>query len=149
MKGRRRRALIAAHDGSPRGLEVIARGREIADAADARLVIVHVIDKQMPYTSRDPDHQHIMREELAHVFEPARAVAGPDAETRAIGARSVIDGLLGAIDDEHAGVIVVGSSHHGRLTHAFYGDVARELAKRSNCYVDVVPVGGREVAKAA
>jgi nucleotide-binding universal stress UspA family protein len=149
MTGKRRRALIAAHDGSPRGVEVVARGREVADAADARLVIVHVIDRQMPYTSRDPEHQHIMREELAHVFEPARAVGGSEAETRAVGARSVVEGLLGAIDDEQAGVIVVGSSHHGPLGHALYGDVARQLAKKSNCYVDVVAVGKHEPAKAA
>ena len=149
MTARKRRALIAAHDGTPRGLEVVARARRIADSADARLVIVHVIDKQMPYTSRDPNHQHILREELAHVFEPARAVGGPEAETRAVGARSVIDGLLGAIDDESAGVIVVGSSHRGPLGHALYGDVAHQLQKRCDCYVDVVPVGAQAMQHAA
>ena len=149
MSAQRRRALIAAHDGTARGLEVVARARKIADRANARLVIVHVLDRQMPYSSRDPDRQHILREELAHVFEPARAIAGPDAETRAISARSVIEGLLGAIDDEKAGVIVVGTTHHGPLGHMLFGDVAAQLAKRSDCYVDVVHIGEHAIEQAA
>lgn len=149
MSVRRRRALIAAHDGTTRGLEVVARAHTIAEKADARLVIVHVLDRQMPYASRDPDQQHILREELAHVFDPARAVAGHEAETRAVSARSVIDGLLGAIEDEEAGVIVVGTTHHGRLGHMLYGDVAGQLAKRCNCYVDVVQIGAHPLEQAA
>ena len=149
MSAQRRRALIAAHDGTARGLEIVARAREIAEKANARLVIVHVLDRQMPYSSRDSDRQHMLREELAHVFDPAREIAGPEAETRAVSARSVIEGLLGAIEDEQAGVIVVGSTHHGPLGHMLFGDVAAQLAKRSDCYVDVVHIGEHPIEHAA
>jgi len=149
MTSRPKRTLIAAHDGTPRGVDVVASARRIAHRADARLVIVHVIERQTPYWSRDPDHQHLLRHRLAQVFGSTRAVAGPDAETRAVGARSVGEGLLAAIEDEHAGVVVVGSSHRGPLGHAFYGDVARQLSKQCDCHVHVVPAGAHEVVPAA
>jgi len=149
MTHRRNRTLVAAHDGTLRGLDVIARGRRIAESADARLLVVHVMEKQTPYWSKDPDHQHMLREQLAHVFDPARAVGGPNAETRAIGARSVVDGLLAVLEDEHANVVVVGSSHRGPLGHVLYGDVAHQLEKRCDCYVDVAPIGSRGLATAA
>lgn len=146
---RKMRTLIAAHDGTSRGLDVVARGREIADAADARLLVVHVIEKQMPYWSRDPDHQHLLREDLAHIFDPVREIGGPGVETRAVGARSVIEGLVAAVEDEHAGVIVIGTSHHGPLGRMLYGDVAHQLMSRCNCHVDVTPVHARKLADAA
>ena len=149
MTERRDRTLIAAHDGSPRGLAVVARGRRIAEKADARLLIVHVIENQTPYWAGDPDHQHRLRTELEHIFEPARAVGGPRAETRAIGARSVVEGLLGVIEDEKAGVIVIGRSHHGPVGHMLYGDVAHQIERRCDCYVDVTPIEVEAEAAAA
>ena len=149
MTAHRRRTLIAAHDGSPRGLEVVARGREIAEAADARLLVVHVIDRQMPYWSRDPEHQHLLREELAHIFDPVREIGGPNVETRAVGARTVTEGLVAAVEDEGAGVIVIGTTHHGPVGRMLYGSIARQLMSRCDCHVDVTPVGAGDVAEAA
>lgn len=149
MATQRKRTLLAAHDGTERGLEVVARARRIADTADARLLVVHVVDRQTPYWSRAPEYQHLLRDELARVFGPIREIAGPGAETRAVGARSVVEGLLGAIEDEHAGVVVVGSTHRGVLGHALNGDIAQQLAKRCRCYVDLVPLSGRPMTHAA
>ena len=149
MTTRKDRTVIAAHDGTPRGLDVVARGRRVADAADARLLVVHVIEKQMPYWSRDPDHQHQLRDELAHIFGPAREIAGPDMETRAIGARSVVEGLLGAVEDENAGVIVIGTTHHGPVGRVVYGNIASQVTAQCSCHVDVTPVGPGRAPRAA
>ena len=149
MTTRKDRTVIAAHDGTPRGLDVVGRGRKVADAADARLLVVHVIEKQMPYWSRDPDHQHQLRDELAHIFGPAREIAGPDTETRAIGARSVVEGLLGAVEDENAGVIVIGTTHHGPVGRVVYGNIATQVAAQCSCHVDVTPVGPGRAPRAA
>jgi nucleotide-binding universal stress UspA family protein len=144
MNQQRTRTVIAAHDGTPRGLPVIERARRIAEDGDARLVIVHVIDKQTPYWSTDPEHQHRLRQELAHIFEPAREIAGPSSETRAIGARSVVDGLRGIVEDENAHVVVVGSSHYGPLGHVVHGDVARALDRHCDCHVDVAAIAAQD-----
>lgn len=149
MTTRKDRTVIAAHDGTPRGLDVVARGRRVADAADARLLVVHVIEKQMPYWSRDPDHQHQLRDELAHVFGPAREIAGTDMETRAIGARSVVEGLVGAVEDENAGVIVIGTTHHGPVGRVIYGNIASQVTAQCSCHVDVTPVGPGRAPRAA
>jgi nucleotide-binding universal stress UspA family protein len=141
MAHRRTRTVIAAHDGSSRDLDVIERAFRIAEGADARLLIVHVIDTQTPYWSQDPDHQHLLRAKLKRIFDPAREVAGPNAETRAIGARTVVEGLVGVANDEGANVVVIGSTHRNPLGHAVHGDVARQVAKRCECYVDVAPIG--------
>lgn len=137
----RRGTILAAHDGSPRDLDVIARARQIAERADARLMIVHVIDKQTPYWSQDPEHQHRLRAELRHVFDPAREVGGPNAETRAIGARTVVEGIVGVVEDEGATVVVIGSTHRSPLGHVIHGDVAHQVDKRCDCHVDVAPIG--------
>jgi len=135
------RTVIAAHDGREHGLDAVARAREIAEAADARLLVAHITEKQTPYWSVERDHQHILRDELARVFDPARAIGGPRLETRAIGASTVVSGLLSVIEEEGPGVVVVGASHRGPFGHVLYGDVARQLERHCDCHVEVAPVG--------
>jgi len=140
MNKRKTRTVVAAHDGTTRGLPVVERARRLAEQGDARLVIVHVLDRQTPYWSSDPDHQHRLRRELADIFEPAREIGGPAAETRAVDARSVVEGIHGVAEDEQANVVVVGSSHYGPLGHVVHGDVARALDHRCDCHVNVAPI---------
>ena len=143
------RTVIAAHDGREHGLDAVARAREIAEAADARLLVVHIMEKQTPYWSVEREHQHTLRDDLEHIFAPARALGGPKVETRAIGASSVAIGLLQVIEDEHPGVIVIGASHRGVFGHVLYGDIARQVERHCDCHVEVAPVGCASLAVAA
>jgi nucleotide-binding universal stress UspA family protein len=143
------RTVIAAHDGREHGLDAVARGREIAEAAGARLLVVHIMEKQTPYWSVEREHQHMLRDELEEIFAPARAIGGPLVETRAIGASTAVIGLLQVIEDEEPGVVVIGASHRGVFGHVLYGDIARQVERNCDCHVEVAPVGCASMAAAA
>lgn len=112
----------------------------------ARVVVVHVIESQMPFTSRDPAHQHHVRDRAAEVFEPVRGMFGSDVETRLVSAASTRVGLRDSAEDEDAIAVVVGPSHHGPIGHVLYGDVADRLSSRCECAVEVAPVGAHTAA---
>ena len=131
------KTVMAAVDGREHGLRAVARARDIAEAVDARLLVVHVAERQTPYWSTQREHQTRLRHDLADVFEDARRVGGPHTETRMIDSSSVIEALIDAAEEEQAGVVVVGSTHYGPLGHAVYGDVAKQLKRRCDCRVEV------------
>lgn len=131
------KTVMAAVDGREHGLDAVARAREIAEAVDARLLVVHVAEKQMPYWTTERNHQTLLRHRLARIFEDARQVGGPHTETRMIDSSSVIEALIAAADEEQAGVLVVGSTHYGPVGHAVYGDIAKQLERRCDCRVEV------------
>jgi nucleotide-binding universal stress UspA family protein len=135
--------VIAGHDGSTRGLDAVAHAQRIADEQNARLVVVHVIEHEMPYWSTDAGHQHRLRQHVHKVFDPVRRELGLDVETRLVSALSTRAGLREAAEDERAQMVVVGPSHHGPVGHVLYGDVAHWLTRHCDCPVDVAPVGAR------
>jgi nucleotide-binding universal stress UspA family protein len=133
--------VIAGHDGTPRGLDAVTYAERIAAAQGGRLVVVHVIEHEMPFTSKDPIHQHRQRDRVAAMFAPVRDRFGSKIETRLVSAESVRAGLRQSAEDEHAGTVVVGPSHHGPIGHVLYGDVAHWLTSHCDCTVEVAPVG--------
>ena len=133
--------VIAGHDGSAHGFDAIAHAQRIAAAQDAHVVVVHVIEHQMPFTSRDPIYQHQQRDRVAKVFAPIHEIFGSEIETRVVSAASAPAGLRRAAEDERALAVVVGPSHHGRVGEVLYGDVAHWLMRRCDCPVEVAPVG--------
>ena len=135
--------VIAGHDGTTRGLDAVAHARRIADAQNARLLVVHVIDHEMPYTSTDLAHQHRLRHHVHRVFDPIRDELGRDIETQLVSALSTRAGLREAAEDAHAQLVVVGGSHHGPVGHVLYGDMAHWLTRHCDCPVEVAPVGAR------
>ena len=141
---KRRSTVIAGHDGTTRGLDAVAHARRLADAQHARLLVVHVIDHEMPYTSTDLDHQHRLRGHVHRVFDPIHRELGRDIETQLVSALSTRAGLREAAEGAHAELVVVGASHHGPVGHVLYGDVAHWLTRHCDCPVEVAPLGARE-----
>jgi nucleotide-binding universal stress UspA family protein len=133
--------VIAGHDGTTRGLDAITHASRIAQERDARLVVVHVIAHQMPYSSTERDHQTDLRHHLEEVFGPVHAMLADTAETRMVDALSTPIGLRDAAEDEDAEMVVVGPSHHGAVGRVLYGDVANWLSRHCDCPVEVAPVG--------
>jgi nucleotide-binding universal stress UspA family protein len=136
--------VIAGHDGTTRGLDAVAHASRIADGQDARLLVVHVIDHEMPYWSIDHAHQYRLREHAHRVFDPIHGELGRDVETQLVSALSTRAGLREAAEDAHAQLVVVGGSHHGPVGHVVYGDMAHWLTRHCDCPVEVAPVGARE-----
>jgi nucleotide-binding universal stress UspA family protein len=133
--------VIAGHDGTHRGFDAIVHAQQVAAARDARVVVVHVIERQMPFTSRDPTYQHQQRDRVGAVFAPVREMFGQEIETRLVAAVSPAAGLRQSAEDERAVAVVVGPSHHGPVGHVLYGDVAHWLTRHCDCAVEVAPVG--------
>lgn len=138
--------VIAGHDGTSRGLDAIAHAQRIAADRDARVVAVHVIEPQMPFTGIDAHYQHQQRDRATNVLGPVREAYGSSVETRLVSATTAPAGLREAAEDEHAVVVVVGPSHHGPVGQVLYGDVARWLTTHCDCLVDVAPVGEHAAA---
>jgi nucleotide-binding universal stress UspA family protein len=137
---KRPRTVIAGHDGTTRGLDAVAHAGRLADAQNARLLVVHVIDHEMPYTSTDHAHQQRLRHHMHKIFDPIHGEGG-HVETQLVSALSKRAGLREAAEDVHAEAVVVGASHHGPVGHVIYGDVAHWLTRHCDCPVEVAPVG--------
>ena len=69
--------VIAGHDGTTRGLDAVVHAWRIANAQNARLLVIHVIDHEMPYLSTDVAHQHRLRDRVHTVFDPIHVRAWP------------------------------------------------------------------------
>ena|SRR5687768_7094085 len=136
--------VIAGHDGTTRGRDAVAHASRIANAQNARLLVVHVIDHEMPYTSVDLAYQHQLRQHVHRVFDPIHDELGRGVETQVVSALSTRTGLREAAENVHAQLVVVGPSHHGPVGHVLYGDVAHWLTRHCDCAVEVAPVGARE-----
>ena len=135
--------VIAGHDGTTHGLDAVAHASRIAEAQNARLLVVHVIDHEMPYISTDHAHQQRLRQHVHRVFDPIHSEFGRDVETQLVSALSTRAGLREAAEDAHARLVVVGGSHHGPVGHVLYGDMAHWLTSNCDCPVEVAPVGAR------
>lgn len=80
--------------------------------------------------------------EAAPLFEKARAaLAGIEVETHVVGTRSPGRMLAECAEREHAGTLVVGSPHRGRVGRALLGSVAEYVLHHSPCEVVVAPHG--------
>jgi nucleotide-binding universal stress UspA family protein len=80
--------------------------------------------------------------EVEPLFDQARAaLEDTEVETRVIGSRSPARMLVECAEREHAGTIVVGSPHLGRVGRALLGSVAQQVLHHAPCEVVVAPAG--------
>jgi nucleotide-binding universal stress UspA family protein len=80
-------------------------------------------------------------EESQRLLERERAKAEVEAQLMSVGASSIGRGLHQLAEDEHADLIVVGSSHRGFLGRVLIGDDTRASLNGAPCAIAVAPLG--------
>jgi nucleotide-binding universal stress UspA family protein len=82
-----------------------------------------------------------LSDEALATLERARDDMGVKAELLPVADRSPARALQHVAADRGAGLIVVGSAHHGRVGRLLAGDVARGVLQAAPCPVAVAPAG--------
>ena len=137
--------ILIGVDGSERSEDAVAFGRALALAAGAPVILAmaHRLDPLRPGA---PDHEIFLREDAQSTL--AR-LAGTLDDVHNIELRPLVTNTSAAhalqelAEQEDAGIIVVGSSHTGRLGWVLPGSTAERLLHGAPCPVAVVPLGYR------
>jgi nucleotide-binding universal stress UspA family protein len=130
--------IIAGCDGFDRGREAAAFAARIADAADARLLLVAAYSEP-PLPFPEPFREYASQVERA--IRGVRDELAPRAETATVEALSPAHALRHTAAREHADLIVVGSRHPGPLDGLARPDHALQVLHSAPESVAVVPEG--------
>ena len=135
--------ILIGVDGSERSEDAVAFGRALALAAEAPVTLA-VAHRSEPLRPGAEDHEAFLRDDAERTL--AR-LAGALADVRDLELRPLIvdtspaHALQATAEEERAGLIVVGSSHTGRLGRVLPGSTAERLLHGAPCPVAVVPLG--------
>lgn len=124
------RKIIVGIDGSDRGLDALALGRQLARAEHAGLILAAVHPRDLP-----PDDAN------RHLTEARDLLAGVDVvDSVAIGAVTAARGLRDLAETRGADLVVVGSTHRGPVGRVLPGSVGERLIRGAICAIAVAPV---------
>jgi nucleotide-binding universal stress UspA family protein len=118
--------IVVGWDGSTHAEDALELGRVLGRAIGSEVMPVEV----------SVAHRHALRRRA----EQPVAV-GATQDHRAVTSSSAADGLHELAEDAGAGLIVIGSTHHGALGRVFMGTVAADLLRGSPCPVVIAPRG--------
>jgi nucleotide-binding universal stress UspA family protein len=122
------RIVIVGYDGQPQAEDALALGALLARSSDGRLLIAHA---------------HNMGETTSFgraLYDASRQVPyGVRVETRAVAHDTPAAALAGLAYEEHADVVVVGSSHRGSVGRALLGSVGEQVLRQLPCALAVAP----------
>jgi nucleotide-binding universal stress UspA family protein len=138
--------IVVGVDDSPRSEDAIALARALADAAGADVLAVCAF----PYDDHPDAHFNLamrpLLQELAdNTLEKLCEPLTDDARVRrlAVADLSPARAIERVAREEHAALIVVGSSHAGRHTRLHPGSTAQRLFEGAPCPVALAPLGYR------
>ena len=143
--------ILIGVDGSERSEDAVAFGRALALASGAP-VILAMAHRAEPLRPGADAHEVVLREDAGRTL--AR-LAGALDDIHNIELRPLVKNTSAAhalqelAEQEDAGIIVVGSSHTGRLGRVLPGSTAERLLHGAPCPVAVVPLGYRTHATSA
>jgi nucleotide-binding universal stress UspA family protein len=134
--------IVVGHDGSDRGGDALALGAVLATELGGRLVIAGVYYKDYPQW---PGSEDLEAELRRLTLEPLEKIdlgsLGVPAEIKAIRARSEARGLHELAEEVGAELVVVGSTHRGKIGRVLPGSTGQRLLQESPCAVAVAPLG--------
>jgi nucleotide-binding universal stress UspA family protein len=119
------RTIVCGVDTSEGANAVAGTARRLADALDARLLLLHVSEEPQ---AEGEELLASIRTGLGLADEDVRLVEGSPA-----------DRLLEAVVQDGAELLVVGSRGRGSIRSALFGSVSRKLATDATCPVVIVP----------
>jgi nucleotide-binding universal stress UspA family protein len=137
---------VVGVDGRPGGLDALALADRIASLEGSPLVVV----AHFPYAPLSPRvlDGPIDAAAAARVLADARRVLGSrPAEYRSVPGSSPGRTLHEIAEERGAGLLIVGSSHHGPAGRLVLGTVTAETLRRAPCAVAVAPRGWADGAR--
>ncbi len=147
--------ILVPIDGSPPSEAGVALATALAKQYAGRLVFVNVVDVAALMTNADYaaiDTGAIV-DEVEHAGHDLADRAAAEAQTQGIDASGrvlegpVVDGLVDAVRDSGATLMVIGSHGRGGIARAFLGSITEDVLRHATVPVLVVPhVTGNEAA---
>ena len=139
------RKILVGYDDSDQAKDALAFGKQLADATGAELVVAGVfVVHPMWHGGIDPtirDEEVIFARKLEAAANSVHAAAEPVPST------SPARGLHEIAEETNADLIVVGSTHRGRIGRVVAGSVGVALLHGAPCAVAIAPRGYRERAR--
>jgi nucleotide-binding universal stress UspA family protein len=136
--------VLIGVDGSDRSEDAIAFGRALALASRAPVILAtaHQTEPRQPRLDGYLAYGGLREEAEAMLARYALLLLDVgDVELRLLADHSPARALRTAAEQAGAGIIVVGSSHVGRLGRVLPGSTAERLLHGAPCPVAVVPIG--------
>ena len=138
------RKILVGYDDSDQAKDALALGKQLADATGAELVVAGVfVVRPMWHGGIDPT---IRDEEVIFARKLEAAANSVDAAAEPVPSTSPARGLHEIAEETNADLIVVGSTHRGRIGRVVAGTVGVALLHGAPCAVAIAPRGYRERA---
>jgi nucleotide-binding universal stress UspA family protein len=130
--------VIVGIDGSERSEDALAFACRLGGATVTLAAAYPYED--WPTLATGPEYREFLREETVAILDRMRAsLNGGDVTAHALADRSPARALHHLAEHEGAALIVVGSTHRGKLGRVMPGSTADRLLHGSPCPVAVVP----------
>jgi nucleotide-binding universal stress UspA family protein len=140
------KTIIVGVDGREGGRDALHLAATIARGGDGRLVAVGVYPHTHPLRGGPAVPDVVMLDQTKAVLDRELENEGIDAQTTVLGDASPARGLHRVAEELRADLIVVGSTHHGRVARVLAGDDAVATLHGSPCPVAVAPRAGAAAA---
>lgn len=133
--------VLVGFDERPASRDALALGKALCERTGAELIVASV-RPYWPELIGPSDFERVVAEDEAWLAREARKVLGEQSfSTRVVGGGHETDGLKEIAAGEDADVIVVGSTHRGRLGRVMPGSVGERVLNNAPCAVAVAPLG--------
>jgi nucleotide-binding universal stress UspA family protein len=141
--------LIVGYDDRQESQDALDLAIVIAEALEATLVVAAISTKSTPVARGAPSSETAPGLAGAGILADAEHAIGAQAptlkvETRTVEARTPAKGLRELAQAQISSLVVVGSSHRGRLARIMLGSTAEQLCRDSPCPVAIAPRGYRQ-----
>jgi nucleotide-binding universal stress UspA family protein len=146
------RRIICAIDFSKASLEALAHAFSIAEEADGKLTLLHVIEMppELAHPPEPPDYDvaPIRAEAEAERLTRLHALIPEHARDYCTVQTEVLEGgasrqILREADVQHTDLIVLGVHGRNAFDLAFFGSNSKDVIRQAHCPVLVVPAGRR------
>ena len=133
--------IIVGVDGSERSADALSFAAAMARRARAELVLACAYPYDDTAAHMDTARRELLRADAQAKLEPLAAAVehGIPVVTRTIADRSPARALHTLALQDHASLIVIGSSHRGAIGRVFAGTTAERLLHGAPCPVAVAP----------
>lgn len=137
------RRILVGYDGHEPSQDALTLGRALAAIEGAELILAAALDNLDPLATPGDAFERARAEAEDRLAASARALLGDQFQfrMRIVGGVSAPRALTEIAEDEHADVVVIGSTHRGGLGRVLPGSVGERLLQGAPCAVLVAPRG--------